>query len=118
MLIGARLKSARINQKMTQEQLGKLVGVSKATISLYESEKRSPKLETIMAFIYALGVSADYLLGSDVIVEIKDAKTPKYRTFTKEECEFIELLRKDEFVYDILIQNAKRGYEIIKQRIG
>ncbi len=118
MLVGARLKSARINQNMTQEQLGKLVGVSKSTISLYESEKRSPKLETVVEFIYILGVSADYLLGSDVIVEVKNARTPKYRTFTKEECELVELLRKDEFVYDILFQNARRGYEVIKQRIG
>lgn len=117
MVSGLRLKNARIKQNMTQEQLGKLVGVSKATISLYESEKRNPKLETILEFMYVLGVSADYLLGADVIVEIKNAKTPKYRTFTKEECEFIELLRKDELVYDILLQNAKRGYEVIKSRL-
>lgn len=118
MLVGARLKDARIKQNMSQEQLGKLVGVSKAAISLYESEKRSPKIETIIEFIYILGVSADYLLGADVIVEIKDAKTPKYRALTKEEYEFIELLRKDELVYDILFQNSKRGYDVIKQRIG
>lgn len=118
MLVGSRLKDARKAKGITQEKLGEVLGLSKAAISLYESERRNPKLETIIEMMYVLGVSADYLLGTDVVVEIKDYDTPKYRTLRSEELEFINELRKDKLIYEILFQNPKRGIEIIKQRIG
>ena len=118
MLVGSRLKDARKAKGIAQEKLGEVLGLSKAAISLYESERRNPKLETIIEMMYVLGVSADYLLGTDVVVEIKDYDTPKYRTLRSEELEFINELRKDKLIYEILFQNPKRGIEIIKQRIG
>lgn len=118
MLVGARLKEARKAKGITQDELGEILGLSKAAISLYESEKRNPKLETIIEMMYVLGVSADYLLGTDVIVEVKNYNTPKYRTLRSEEIEFIDELKKDKLIYEILFQNPKRGVEIIKQRIG
>ena len=118
MLVGARLKEARKAKGITQDELGEILGLSKAAISLYESEKRNPKLETIIEMMYVLGVSADYLLGTDVLVEVKNYNTPKYRTLRSEEIEFIDELKKDKLIYEILFQNPKRGVEIIKQRIG
>ena len=118
MLVGSRLKEARKAKGITQDELGEILGLSKAAISLYESERRNPKLETIIEMMYVLGVSADYLLGTDVIVEVKNYNTPKYRTLRSEEIEFIDELRKDKLIYEILFQNPKRGIEIIKQRIG
>lgn len=118
MLVGARLREARKNKNLSQEQLGELLGLSKSAISLYESEKRNPNLENIVEMMYILGVSADYLLGTDVIVEIKNASAPKYQTLTKEEMAFINELRKDRILYEILFTDHKRGIEIIKQRIG
>lgn len=118
MINGERLREIRIKRGFTQEQLGEIIGVTKGTISLYESGQRTPKTENIVELIYALGVSADYLLGADVIVEIKNDDDPKYRFFTLEEAKFIEELRKDKFAYEVLLQNHKRGIEIIKQRIG
>ena len=118
MFSGQRLKEARLKMNFTQEQLGDIVGVTKGSISLYESGKRTPKLETMLEFVYALGVSADYLLGADIIVEVKDLEDPKYRVFTEDEVKFIEELRKDDFIYNVLFQNPKEGIEIIKKRIG
>lgn len=118
MIVGSRLREAREKHNLSQEELGNLLGLSKAAISLYESEKRNPKIETIIELMYVLGVSADYLLGTDVIVEIKDAQTPKYRTLTKDEMNFINILRKEKIIYEMLFQNPKRGIEIIKKRIG
>lgn len=118
MIVGKRLREARINKGLTQSQLGEILGVTKGAVSLYESEQRSPKSENILEMIYALGVSADYLLGSDVIVEVIDEEAPKYRTVTKNEMKVIEELRKDELAYDIIFQNPKTGIEVIKQRIG
>lgn len=118
MLVGSRLREARKNKNISQAELGDFLGISKASVSLYESEKRNPKLETIIEMMYVLGVTADYLLGTEVVVEIKDKENPKYRTLTKEEMKFIDELRKDKMIYEILFQNPSRGIEIIKQRIG
>lgn len=119
MVVGARLKEARKKQNLSQEELGKLLGLSKSAISLYENERRNPTLENIIELMYILGVSADYLLGTDVIVEIKEFDSPnKYRTLTKEELTFINELRKDRILYEMLFTDGKRGVEIIKQRIG
>ena len=117
MFNGARLREARIEKGFTQEALGDLIGVTKGSISLYESGGRTPKLETVLELMYTLGVSADYLLGADVIVEVKDLSDPKYRVFTEDEVKFIEELRKDDFIYHVLFQNPKEGIEIIKKRL-
>lgn len=118
MLVGSRLKEARKKQKLSQEALGKMLGLSKSAICLYESEKRNPSLETVIELIYILGVSSDYLLGVDAIVTIENEETIKYASVTKEEIAFINELRKDKIIYEILFQNHKRGIEIIKQKIG
>jgi transcriptional regulator with XRE-family HTH domain len=117
MFSGERLKEIRIKKGMTQEKLGEIIGVTKGTISLYENNQRKPKLENIIELMYALGISADYLLGADVIVEIKNEEDPKYRLLTNDEVKFIEELRKDSFIYDLLFQDPKRGIEIIKKRL-
>ena len=101
MLNGDRLKSARKKKKLTQEELGNLVGVGKSAICCYEKETRNPTLETIIEFMHILGVSSDYLLGTDNIIRVETAEVPEYRTMTKEEVVFIDELRKDKLVYEI-----------------
>ncbi len=118
MLVGSRLKEARKKQNLTQSALGEYLGLSKSAISLYESEKRNPNLETIIEMMYILGVSANYLLGADTIVEVENEEVYKYRTLTKEEMIFISEIRKDKVLYEMLFLKGKRGVEIIKQIIG
>ncbi len=118
MLKGNRLKDARIKKGLTQESLGNLVGVGKSAICCYEKETRNPSLETIIEFMHVLGVTADYLLGTDKIIKVVDLETPEYRTMTKEEVLFIDELRKDKLVYEILFEDPKRGSELVKKRIG
>ena len=69
MIKGSRLKAAREKCNLTAEELGSLVGVSKTAISLYEAEKRNPKIDTLLEIMYTLGVSCDYLLGADFFVK-------------------------------------------------
>lgn len=118
MLIGNRLKEARKKAGLTQEELGNLIGVGKSSICSYEKETRNPTLDNIIELIYVLGVSADYLLGTDKIIKTDVLDNPKYRTMTKEEVAFIEILRKDKIVYEILFQDPKRGSDLIKQKLG
>ena len=66
-----------------------------------------------------LGVSSDYLLGTDNLIKVVDNdEMPEYRTMTKEEVMFIDELRKDKLVYEILFQDPKRGSDLVKKRIG
>ena len=64
-------------------------------------------------------VTSDYLLGTDEIVTFVDNENNhKHVTMTKEEVAFINELKKNKMVYDILIPDTKRGMEIIKGKIG
>lgn len=117
MLKGSRLKEARKKLGYTQALLAEKLGISKSAISLYESEKRNPNLEIVIELIYILGVSADYLLGSDVILEIKDMETRRFAALTEDEVAFLDELKKDKYHYDMLVSDYKRGIEIIKQRL-
>ena len=54
-LIGDMIKTARKKRKLTQEQLGELVGVKKAQISRLENSTGNVTLETVMRIFNALG---------------------------------------------------------------
>lgn len=116
MLLGSRLKEARRKAGLTQSELGKKVGVSKSAICSYEKETRNPTLDTIYDFVEVLGVPSDYLIGADVIVQIDE--TPQHRALTKEEMKFIEILRKDEVIYEMLFEDGKRGSDLVKQKLS
>lgn len=63
MSVGLRISSMRGYRRMTQEQLGGMVGVSKQTISNWEHDYRSPNADNIIALCRAMECTADYLLG-------------------------------------------------------
>lgn len=118
MIVGKRLREQRKNIGLTQSELGELLGVGKAAVCCYEKEIRNPSIESIIELIHILGVSADYLLGTEHIVKTFSDTKVKYRTLTKEELIFLDILRKDKVVYNILFQDPKRGSELIKKKIG
>ena len=62
MSLGTRIASMRGFRRMTQEQLGRAVGVTKQTISGWEHDRRIPYSDDLVALCKALGCSADYLL--------------------------------------------------------
>ncbi|MDL2288926.1 helix-turn-helix domain-containing protein [Oscillospiraceae bacterium OttesenSCG-928-F05] len=62
-MIGQRLKQARKHKKLTQQELGALVGVKASAIGMYEQNRRHPKDELILKLSRALDVSTDWLLA-------------------------------------------------------
>ncbi|QAS52841.1 helix-turn-helix domain-containing protein [Halobacillus litoralis] len=60
---GNRLKELRREKKLTQAELGKIIHVSKVSISGYESGDRSPDTENLRELADFFGVTTDYLLG-------------------------------------------------------
>lgn len=59
-LLGHAVKMARKEQKLTQEQLGELVGVQKAQISKIENSVKNARFETIMKVFDALGAKVNF----------------------------------------------------------
>jgi len=53
-LIGKAIKQTRQERKLTQEELGKLIGVQKAQISRIESSASNVTIETLMKVFSAL----------------------------------------------------------------
>ena len=53
-IIGSMIKSARLERHLTQEELGKLVGVQKAQISKLENNTNSATIDTIVRVFKAL----------------------------------------------------------------
>ena len=59
-VLGKMIKSARIERHLTQEELGKLVGVQKAQISKLESSANSATIDTILKVFRALKAEINF----------------------------------------------------------
>ena len=62
MSLGKRIASMRGYRRLSQEQLGGFVGVTKQTISGWENDRRVPDASDIRELCKALDCSSDYLL--------------------------------------------------------
>ncbi len=59
-VLGKMIKSARKERKMTQEQLGQLIGVQKSQISKLESSANSATIDTILKVFKALKAEINF----------------------------------------------------------
>ena len=59
-LIGKAIKQTRQERNLTQEQLGKLVGVQKAQISKLESSTNSATIDTVLRVFKALKADINF----------------------------------------------------------
>lgn len=56
------IREAREERGLTQEELAKMVGINRVTLSRYETEERSIKVGVLAAIADALDVPIDYLV--------------------------------------------------------
>ena len=59
--VGAKLKAARLAKGFSQTELGKMIGVTKGTVSTYESGEREPPIKTLILIAKNLKISLDEL---------------------------------------------------------
>lgn len=100
-MFGTRLRELRRNMKLQQDQVAKLIGVTKNAISTYENNARQPSLEILLRFANLYRVSTDYLLGRS------DANTIDLSNLTAEDvaivCDLVRTLsEKNERINDLL----------------
>ncbi len=65
MKLGQKLKEARLNASMTQEELAKALGVSRQTVSSWENDRSYPDLGSTVKLSKVYGLSLDELLTED-----------------------------------------------------
>lgn len=63
MTFGEKLKNARKQKNITQEEFAELLGVSRQAVSKWESDSGFPETEKLSAISEILDVSVDYLLS-------------------------------------------------------
>lgn len=69
-MFAKRLKEARKARGVTQKQLATMIGVSEGAVKTWEQETADPSVNALRSIAIALGVSADYLLGYDVPMDL------------------------------------------------
>lgn len=62
-LLGSMIQSTRLRRKMTQEQLGNLIGVQKAQISKLEKSAGNMTVGTILKVFHALKTKVTFRVG-------------------------------------------------------
>lgn len=67
---GDRLKTLRIQNNLTQEQLAHRLGLTKLVISAYETDSRMPSYDILITISQIFKVTTDYLLGMERMNEI------------------------------------------------
>jgi len=70
---GARLKTQRVKQGLTQQNLAKKAHTKQDYIAQLERGARNPTLRTLINILSALNVSADCLIYGDVNTEAQGA---------------------------------------------
>ncbi len=65
MEIGKRIAECRREQSFTQEELANRIGVTPQALSQYERGLRYPDIDILRALCNVLGVSSDYMIGTD-----------------------------------------------------
>ena len=67
---GNRIKTLRLQNNLTQEQLASRLNLTKSVISAYETGLRMPSYETLISISRVFKVTTDYLLGLERKKEI------------------------------------------------
>ncbi|HDR7601542.1 TPA: helix-turn-helix transcriptional regulator [Bacillus mycoides] len=95
-MIGEKIKELRKNSKITQEQLGNAIGVSKMAISYFEKGKKSPGRESLEKIADYFNVTTDYLLGRSEDPELNEEENKTVTEEGKNIMTLIESLPEDE----------------------
>lgn len=69
-----KLKELRQEKRLTQDKLAEKLGLSRSTISMYETGGSEPDMQTLKSIANFFNVSIDYLMGRDVDNNVKGMK--------------------------------------------
>lgn len=115
MIIGERIKKARLSKGYSQQELGDLINVSKVSICGYETGSRTPTIENFICLINVLNVTPNYLLGLDI--NVVEDNTEYCVKMTREDIEIIKELKRNPELYNKIIEDPRRTIDLIRRRV-
>ena len=114
MFDGTRLKELRKRKGLTQQELGKIINVTKVSICCYENGSRIPNMDTFLTLVEILETTPNYLLGVDTYATLKDSNTNYTIGCAKEDYEILRSIKKDLKVYNMFRENPNKVIEFLK----
>lgn len=116
MILGNRIKLCRRNRNMTQEELGKLIDVSKVSICQWEKGVKTPSTKNLIELAKVFNVDLSYLIGSDIYT-VADNDDKYSMSMAKEEMEILKEIKKHDKLYKDLLENTSRTIERIDKKL-
>ena len=111
MFIGYRLRLLRKQYHLSQIELGRLLGVSKVSVSNYEKGTRTPSMKTLLMILKIFNVSADYVLGRELNVVCEDEVNFSVM-LASNDINIINELRKQQELYNLISVDPKRFFDV------
>lgn len=116
MLIGNRIKEARLQKGLSQQELGDLLNISKVSVCGYETGTRTPTMETFLDLIKTLELPVEYALGMETMI-VNEEEVPYGYKIAKEDLQILEELKKHRELYNDLCNNPKRTVDKIVSKM-
>lgn len=116
LILVKRIKELRKEKGLTQQELGDKINVTKVSICCYENGTRNPTLQTLQDLAEFFGVDLTYFLGVDIYAVAEDREDYKF-SMCNEEIDFIVAIRKNERLYQQLIENPNRLLQLINKNV-
>lgn len=110
MFLGKRIKEMRNKCGLSQEELGRAVGVSKVSVCHWEKEVKKPSSKNLIELSKILNTPLEYLIGNDSYV-VSEQDSNYGMMMAKEEIDVIKELRHHKQLYETLIENPKRALD-------
>lgn len=115
-ILGVRIKNLRKKKGLTQQELGKLIGVTKVSISCYEKGSRIPTLDTIIRLADSLSVPLNYLLGGEVFAVSEEDQNYSINV-SKRDIDILREIKNHNKLYLKLLDNPKRVLDYLEDKI-
>ena len=111
MFIGYRLKILRKQHHLSQIELGRLLGVSKVSVSNYEKGTRIPSMRTLLMILRVFNISADYILGRELNVVCENEGNFSV-LLSSNDINIINELRHQKILYNKISEDPKRFFDM------
>lgn len=109
-IFAKRFKELRMNSGVTQTEVSKYLGITKATVSYYESCKRMPSHSMIKKIATYFKVPIDYLLGMDYVMEDSNDEYLKDDTLLK-------IIRRSKTLSSFILDDPRINVKLLEKFI-
>lgn len=109
-IFASRFKSLRVNAGITQTEISKYLGITKATVSYYESGKRVPSNSVMKKIANYFKVPVDYLLGMDYVMEDPNDE------YLRDEA-LLKIIRRSNIISSFILEDPRTNVKLLEKYI-